>query len=107
MKLHEVLTRVPNAVAAAWVDTRTGDLLDKRAVGNDPHVSFGLEVMTSSACSQDRPLRTVLISATHVFIAQRPTPESARVLLVACTRIDNIGFSIAAVRMAATSESPL
>ena len=103
MKLSDVLERVPDSLAAAWVDARTGELLESRCISADPHVSFGLEAMASILCSQERPHRTVLLSATHVFIAQRPSPESIQVLLVVCARAANLGFSISAVRTVATA----
>lgn len=101
-----MLERVPDSLAVAWVDARTGELLEKRTMSTDPHVSFGLEAMASILCSQERPHRTVLLSATHVFIAQRPSPESFRVLLVVCSRAANLGFSIAAVRAVAMAQVP-
>lgn len=102
MTLTEVLDRVPDSLAVAWVDTRTGELLESQCVSSEPHVSFGLEAMTSLLSAPDRAQRTVLLSATHVFIAQRPSKDTQVVLLVVCARAANIGISIAAVRSVAT-----
>lgn len=96
MKLSDIIERVPDCLAAAWVDVRTGALADKRDLSRSSHVAFGLEAMASILCSPDRPERTVMLSRTHVFIANR-CRDAARVLLVCCSRAANIGFAIAAV----------
>lgn len=97
MTLAEALERVPGGVAAAWVDTRTGELVERQSLIETPHVTFAMEAISSVLCAPDRPRRSVLLSRTHVFIAQQ-TEDPGTALLVACTRSINLGFSIAAVR---------
>lgn len=97
MTLSEVLERVPDVVTAAWIDTRTGELIERLALAEAPHVDFAMEAISSVLCATDRPRRSVLLSRTHVFIAQQ-TQDSGKALLVACVRSGNLGFSIAAVR---------
>ncbi len=97
MTLSDALERVPSVVAAAWVDTRTGELVERQVLTEAPHVDFAMEAISSVLCTPDRPLRSVMLSRTHVFIAQQ-TSDPGKVLLVACLRSGNLGFSIAAVR---------
>lgn len=97
MNLRLVLEQVPDAIAAAWVDMRTSELLDRRLVTLESHVSFALEAIAAVLSTTDRPRRSVLLSRTHIFIAHQIGMTSTA-LLVACTRSANLGFSIAAVR---------
>lgn len=97
MTLPEALERVPGGVAAAWVDTRTGELIERHPPTESAHVVFAMEAISSVLCTPDRPLRSVLLSRTHVFITQQ-TEDPGVVLVVACIRASNLGFSIAAVR---------
>lgn len=101
MKLAEVLERVPNSVLAAWIDSRTGETLERQAAPGRSNSSVGLEAVTEIVCSPDRPRRMVLMSGGEVYIAQRPAPDSHRVLVVVCTRAQNVGISVVLVGMCA------
>lgn len=101
MRLAEVLERVPNSVLAAWIDSRTGATLEKQAAAGRSSNTVGLEAVTEIVCSPDRPRRMVLMSAGEVFIAQRPAPDSHRVLVVVCTRSPNVGLSVVLVGVCA------
>lgn len=100
MRLDEILERIPNAVLAAWVDSRTGNTLEKLAVGPSglagvsAAVTAGLEALNEIVCSPDRPRRMVLMSDHEVYIAQRPAADSHRVLIVVCTRSPNVAMSV-------------
>jgi hypothetical protein len=102
MKLAEVLDRVPNAVMAAWIDSRTGATLERAAEGAQESATVGLEALTEIVCSPDRPRRMVLMSAGEVYIAQRPTEDSHHVLVVVCTRAPNVALSVVLVGMCAS-----
>ena len=101
MKLGEILERVPSSVLAAWIDSRTGATLEKQAANMRPGDSVGLEAVTEIVCSPDRPRRMVLMSAEVVFIAQRPTADSHRVLVVMCERTPNLGLAVVLVGLCA------
>lgn len=100
MRLDEVLERIPNAVLAAWIDSRTGNTLEKLAAGSSglagvsAAVLAGLEALNEIVCSPDRPRRMVLMSDHEVYIAQRPAADSHRVLIVVCTRSPNVAMSV-------------
>lgn len=102
MRLAEVLDRVPNAVMAAWIDSRTGATLEKAVEGTQSGAEVGLEALTEIVCSPDRPRRMVLVSTREVYIAQRPTEDSHRVLVVACTRSPNVALSVVLVGVCAS-----
>lgn len=100
MRLDEVLERIPNAVLAAWIDSRTGETLEKLAVGPAglagvaPGVVAGLEALNEIVCSPDRPRRMVLMSDHEVYIAQRRAADSHHVLIVVCARSPNVAMSV-------------
>jgi hypothetical protein len=108
MKLDEILERVPNAKVAAWIDSRSGATLEKLAVGPSGFAGVsagavaGLEAVTEMVCSPDRPRRMVLMSASEVYIAQRPAADSHRVLVVVCQRTPNVGISVVLVGVCAS-----
>ena len=103
MRLDQVLERVPNSVLAAWIDSRTGATLDRMAsAGAGASATLGLEAVTEIVCSPDRPRRMVLMSASEVYIAQRPVADSHRVLVVVCSRTPNVGISVVLVGVCAS-----
>ncbi len=101
MTLDEVIERVPNAMMAAWIDSRSGVTMDQRASGATSSAVVGLEAVTEIVCSPDRPLRMVLMSGSEVYIAQRPTADSHHVLVVVCSRSANFGVSVVLVGVCA------
>lgn len=103
MRLAEVLERVPDALMAAWIDSRTGDTLEKEITGARESAALGLEAVTEIVCSPDRPRRMVLMSAREVYIAQRPTADSHRVLVVVCSRAPNVALSVVLVGVCVNS----
>ena len=102
MRLDQVLERVPNSVLAAWIDSRTGATLDRMSAGAGQSATLGLEAVTEIVCSPDRPRRMVLMSASEVYIAQRPAADSHRVLIVVCNRTPNVGISVVLVGVCAS-----
>ena len=107
MRLDQVLERVPNSVLAAWIDSRTGATLDRLAAAEaGASATLGLEAVTEIVCSPDRPRRMVQMSASEVYIAQRPVADSHRVLVVVCSRTPNVGISVVLVGVCASEGPP-
>jgi hypothetical protein len=105
MTLDQVLERVPNSRLAAWIDSRNGATLEQLAAGTaavDAATVAGLEAVTEIVCSPDRPRRMVLMSASDVYIAQRPAADSHRVLVVVCRRTPNLGIAVVLVGICAS-----
>jgi hypothetical protein len=96
---------VRDCIVAAWVDTRTGDVLARHAMRDDLDVELALDAATEVMRSSARPRRAVLLSARHVHIIQRLPSDRRRVLVVICDRSQNIGFAVAVVRAFVEAEA--
>lgn len=98
MTLAEITERVPNCVVAAWIDARTGGVIEQRAVAETTRVGEVLETVIEIVRSPERPLHAVLLSREHVYITRRARAQAKRVLVVVCGRSPNLGVAIALVR---------
>ena len=96
--LSALAGEIRDCVVAAWVDTRTGDVIERCVVRAGPRVDPALEAATEVSRSPERPPRMVLLSPHHVHIVQRPPRDPHRALIVICERSPNIGLAIALVR---------
>jgi hypothetical protein len=103
--LAELAGAVRDCVVAAWIDARTGDVLERHAMPNadDAEVAPALDVAAEVMRSRERPSRMVLLSPRHVHIVQRVARDAHRVLVVICERTPNIGLAVAHVRAFADS----
>jgi hypothetical protein len=102
--LEEIYEAVHDCKAAAWVDLRTGALIEQHAPQSDPYVAIALDAATEVMRSRERPPRMVLLSAEHVHIIQRTVRDPYRVLVVICARSPNLGLAISLVRSLLKSE---
>jgi hypothetical protein len=96
---------VRDCVVAAWVDARTGDVLERHVVRDGFDLELALDAATEVMRTTARPRRTVLLSARHVHIVQRLPADRRRVLVVICDRSPNIGFAVAVVRAFVEAEA--
>ena len=96
--LAEISERVDDCIVAAWVDTRTGAVLEQHAARADLFVSSALDAATEVMRSRERPPRMVLLSARHVHVVQRTARDPHRVLVVVCARSTNLGIAVSVVR---------
>lgn len=103
--LAEIADAVDNCVAAAWVDARTGVVLDRHAGEPDAFVASAIDAATEVLRSHERPPRMVLLSKRHVHIVQRVARDPHRALVVICERSPNIGLAVALVRSFAEAEA--
>ena len=87
-----------DCIAAAWVDTRIGVVVEQRTSREHALIGPALDAMTELMRSRERPPRMVLLSAQHVHIAHRQARDPHRVLVVLCDRSANLGFAVATVR---------
>ena len=95
-RLADIASAVTDCIVAAWVDVRTGALLEQHVVRDGPLVAPALDAAAEVMRSRERPPRMVLLSAHHIHIVQRVAPR--RALVVVCERSPNIGLAIALVR---------
>lgn len=96
--LSELADEIRDCVAAAWIDIRTGDVIERCVVREDSSVDPALAAATEVTRSPERPPRMVLLSPRHVHIVQRPPGDAHRALIVICERSPNIGLAVAMVR---------
>lgn len=97
-RLADIAGAVTDCIAAAWVDIRTGALLEQHVVRDGPLVAHALDAAAEVMRSRERPPRMVLMSAQHIHIIQRVAHEPRRALVVVCQRSPNIGLAVALVR---------
>jgi hypothetical protein len=99
--LADIAGAVRDCVVAAWIDARTGDVIERHdppRAHADELVAPALDVAAEIMRSRERPSRMVLLSPHHVHIVQRMAGEAHRVLVVICERTPNIGLAVAHVR---------
>lgn len=104
--LAEIAGAVRDCVVAAWLDARTGDVLERHDAPGAPDaglVAPALDVAAEVMRAGERPSRVVLLSPHHVHIVQRVGGDATRVLVVICARTPNIGLAVAHVRAFADS----
>lgn len=97
MSLATVLERV-DCVVAAWVNTRTGAVLDQLASRSEAFIAPALDAAIEMMRSPERPPRMVLLSPRHIHIVQRTANDPYRVLVVICDRSPNLGLAVSIVR---------
>ena len=97
-RLVDIASAVRDCIVAAWVDTRTGALLEQHVVRDGPLVAPALDAAAEVMRSRERPPRMVLLSAHHIHIVQRVAHAPRRALVVVCQRSANIGLADALVR---------
>ena len=93
--LTDVIGAVSGCVVAAWLDARTGDLVEQHAVAAPDFVAAALDAAAEVMRTRERPPRAVLLSPGHVHIIHR---VAQRVLVVICERTANLGLAVATVR---------
>jgi len=96
--LVDIAGAVRDCIVAAWVDTRTGAVLEQHVLRDGPLVATAVGAATEVMRSSERPPRMVLLSARHVHIVQRVAGDPRRALIVICERSPNIGLALALVR---------
>lgn len=109
--LETISERLGDCLVAAWVDARTGDVLEQHAPDPrlaaipraDDFVTSALEAAAEVMRSRERPPRMVLLSAHHVHIVQRAR-DAHRVLVVVCERSPNLGLAVSVVRTLVDAE---
>jgi hypothetical protein len=97
--LETISERVDDCLIAAWVNTRTGQVVDRCSKRDDDFVAEALNSAIEVMRSAERPPRMVLLSDNHVHIIQRTTHDPHRVLVVVCARSPNLGLAVSIVRM--------
>ena len=95
--LQAISERIDDCVVAAWVDARTGSVLEQHTARSDLFVSSALDAAAEVMRSRERPPRMVLLSEHHVHIVQRAR-DAHRVLVVVCDRSPNLGMAVSMVR---------
>lgn len=101
MNLEQLAERVPACVTAAWVDVRTGSILEQRTVRDPARVEQVFDAVVELVRSPERPRCTVLLARDHVYIARRPDGQDRHVIVVVCERSPNLGVAVALVNAAA------
>jgi hypothetical protein len=102
--LAAISERVTDCLVAAWVDIRTGAVVEQRVARPDPFVASALDAAIEVMRSRERPPRMVLLSARHVHIVQRTAHDPHRALVVICERSPNLGLAVSTVRMLLEAE---
>ena len=97
-QLPDIAGAVRDCIVAAWIDTRTGAVLERHVLRDGPLVATALDAATEVMRSRERPPRMVLLSPRHVHIVQRLPADPRRALVVICERSPNIGLALALVR---------
>jgi predicted nuclease of predicted toxin-antitoxin system len=103
--LETIAERVDDCLIAAWVDTRTGLVIERCAKRDDDFVAEAVNSAIEVMRSAERPPRMVLLSDNHVHIIQRTTHDPHRVLVVVCARSPNLGLAVSIVRMTMDAET--
>jgi hypothetical protein len=103
--LTTIVEQVEDCLVAAWVDTRTGSVLDRRAPRDEAFVTEALEAAIEVMRSRERPPRMVLLSEHHTHIVHRAPNDPHRVLVVVCDRSQNLGLAVSLVRMLMDAEA--
>jgi hypothetical protein len=104
--LETISERIGDCIVAAWIDARTGGVLEQYAPDprlaatprDEGFVTSALDAAAEVMRSRERPPRMVLLSAHHVHIVQRTTRDANRVLVVVCERSPNLGLAVSVVR---------
>jgi len=96
--LATIATRVEDCLVAAWVDIRTGAVLEQQPPHTDELIAPAIEAAIEMMRTRERPPRMVLLSARHVHIVQRTVLDPNRVLVVICARSANLGLAVSMVR---------
>jgi hypothetical protein len=104
-QLIDIAGAVHDCIAAAWVDTRTGAVLEKHVAKDGAFVGPALDAATEVMRLRERPPRMVLMSSRYIHIVQRLALDPRRVLVVICERSPNIGLAVALVRKFAETEA--
>lgn len=99
--LAELAQRIEDVEVAAWLDVRTGEVLEQQTTRDDSFVSSSLDAATEMMRTRERPPRMVLLSKRHVHIVHRTTKDPHRVLVVIMARSPNLGMALALVRQLA------
>lgn len=105
MLLDTITERVDDCLIAAWVDTRTGTVMDRRPLRDDEFITNALDSAIEVMRSAERPPRMVLLSDRHVHIVQRAAHDPHCVLVVVCERSPNLGLAVSIVRMVMDAEA--
>ena len=104
MPLATIAERVEGCVVAAWVDIRTGAVIDQQPARDDAFIGPAIDAAIEVMRSRERPPRMVLLAARHVHIVQRTPTDPNRVLVVICERSANLGLAVSFVRMQLEAE---
>ncbi|HET9627395.1 MAG TPA: hypothetical protein VFP84_38820 [Kofleriaceae bacterium] len=110
--LETISERLGDCIVAAWIDTRTGRVIEQLTpdprLSDSPRaadfVASALDAAVEVMRSRERPPRMVLLSAHHVHIVQRAARDAHRVLVVVCERSPNLGLAVSVVRALTESE---
>jgi hypothetical protein len=103
--LEAINQRVDDCVVAAWIDIRTGLVVEEYPTRSEPFVGPALDAAIEAMRSRERPPRMVLLSARHVHVIQRTTRDPNRVLVVICGRSPNLGLAVSQVRLLMEAEA--
>ena len=109
--LETISDRLGDCLVAAWVDARTGNVLEQHTPDprlaamprGDDFVTSALDAAAEVMRSRERPPRMVLLSEHHVHIVQRAR-DAHRVLVVVCERSPNLGLAVSMVRALVDAE---
>ena len=93
--LADVTDAVGGCVVAAWLDARTGELVEQCSAAPSDFVAAALDAAAEVMRTRERPPRAVLLSPGHVHIVHR---VAQRLLVVICERTSNLGLAVATVR---------
>jgi hypothetical protein len=92
---------IPGCLAAAWVDARTGELVEHTgadAARAEELLGAAIELARTPA----RPAHSVMIGPDRVYYTGHATAPVRRILVVACDRSVSLGLGLAVVRAATT-----
>jgi len=103
--LADLSGSVRDCIVSAWVDARSGAVIEQHVVRAGDHVAPALDAAIEVMRSRQRPPRMVLLSAHQVHIVHRMAADPRRVLVVICERTPNIGLSVALTRAFAEAEA--
>ena len=103
--LAEITAAVRDCIVAAWIDTRTGQVIEQQVVRDGPDVAPALDAATEVMRTRERPPRMVLMSSRYIHIIQRSAPDPRRAVVVICQRTPNIGLAVALVRAFTEAEA--
>jgi hypothetical protein len=103
--LHTITERVEDCIVAAWVDLRTGTVIDHHPAHGDAVIAPSLDAAIEVMRSRERPPRMVLLSERHVHLIHCTAADPQRALVVICGRSPNLGLSVSLVRALMESEA--